>query len=393
MTLPIHPFPARMAPELALEALKAPTASLRLLDPMSGSGTALRHASSMGHKAYGRDLDPLAVLMAKVWTTPIKNDRLQRAYSECIAAALALDPYDIDLPWIDDDPETSDFVKYWFGEKQRNALRCISSVLMNPEDFASSEFGLSEINILKVSLSRIIVTKEQRASLARDTSHSRPHKVAESSDYDVFQGFKLSVQQVAKRLSALEINAPVLVDQGDARKLDFQDGYFDVILTSPPYLNAIDYMRGHKLALVWLGYRIGELRRIRSSSIGAEKAPDEGQIATEKIMAAFGDISTLPRRHIRMIERYAIDLRKSLGEAARVLKRGGQATYVVGDSCLKGTFVYNSEAVAAAGEQAGLTVTGKLVRELPQNRRYLPMKTDSALQNRMRTEAILTLRK
>jgi hypothetical protein len=33
-------------------------------------------------------------------------------------------------------------------------------------------------------------------------------------------------------------------------------------------------MRGHRLSLVWLGYRLADLRRIRSDSIGAERGPN-----------------------------------------------------------------------------------------------------------------------
>ena len=59
---PIHPFPARMAPGIALEALGESKASLRILDPMAGSGTVLAVARSKGHRAFGVDVDPLAVL-------------------------------------------------------------------------------------------------------------------------------------------------------------------------------------------------------------------------------------------------------------------------------------------------------------------------------------------
>lgn len=39
----------------------------------------------------------------------------------------------------------------------------------------------------------------------------------------------------------------------------------DLIVTSPPYANnAIDYMRAHKFALVWFGWKIDDLARIRS---------------------------------------------------------------------------------------------------------------------------------
>jgi tRNA G10 N-methylase Trm11 len=63
---PIHPFPARMAPGIALEALGQGDRPLRVLDPMVGSGTVLAVARAKGHRAYGVDLDPLAVLLSGV---------------------------------------------------------------------------------------------------------------------------------------------------------------------------------------------------------------------------------------------------------------------------------------------------------------------------------------
>src|SRR5438105_11441902 len=68
---PIHPFPARMAPGIALEALGDGKTPLRVLDPMAGSGTVLAVARSKGHRAIGVDLDPLAVLLAGVWTRTV----------------------------------------------------------------------------------------------------------------------------------------------------------------------------------------------------------------------------------------------------------------------------------------------------------------------------------
>ena len=68
---PIHPFPARMAPLIALDALGKNGTPLRVLDPMVGSGTVVAVAQASGHEALGFDTDPLAVLVARVWTTPI----------------------------------------------------------------------------------------------------------------------------------------------------------------------------------------------------------------------------------------------------------------------------------------------------------------------------------
>jgi tRNA G10 N-methylase Trm11 len=64
----VHPFPARMAPGIALEVVAQAKKPLRVLDPMMGSGTVLAIARSMGHQAVGVDIDPLLCLY-RVWTT------------------------------------------------------------------------------------------------------------------------------------------------------------------------------------------------------------------------------------------------------------------------------------------------------------------------------------
>ncbi len=91
---PIHPFPARMAPGIALEALGQNEGALRVLDPMAGSGTVLAVACSKGHEAIGIDIDPLAVLLTRVWTRPINANRIRsRAYETLLQAKKEFHPH------------------------------------------------------------------------------------------------------------------------------------------------------------------------------------------------------------------------------------------------------------------------------------------------------------
>ena len=129
---PVHPFPARMAPELAIRALRRLPEGSRVLDPMAGSGTVLRHAAALGHTAIGRDLDPLAVLMTRVWNTPFDADKLRRRMHAVKKRADALASA-VELPWIDQDEETRAFVDYWFAEKQQETLRRIALAEAGPD--------------------------------------------------------------------------------------------------------------------------------------------------------------------------------------------------------------------------------------------------------------------
>ena len=166
---PIHPFAARMAPEIAFEALKGLKKNSTVLDPMVGSGTVLRTVSEHGFKGIGFDIDPLAVLMSKAWTTPFNSEKIKSKAEELIDEVNSINLNSIYLPWIDDDPSTKTFINFWFGKKQANSLRKLSFAINNHKGPYN--------DLLKVAFSRLIITKTKGASLAADVSHSRPHKV------------------------------------------------------------------------------------------------------------------------------------------------------------------------------------------------------------------------
>jgi hypothetical protein len=391
----VHPFPARMAPELALNSLATLQANSIVLDPMAGSGTVLRQALSLGHTAIGFDMDPLAVLMSRVWTSKVDADLVKREMSALLTESEGVDLRTARLDW--HDQETAEFVRYWFGDSQRRTLTRLAVIMARRRRSLRSESRRAALDVLQVALSRIIVTKEQCASLARDTSHSRPHRVALTSDYEVNGGFRRSVTQLVARLvsnqKAEQKAGEVSVRLGDARAISLADGSVDAIMTSPPYLNAIDYMRGHRLSLVWLGYSLRELRSIRSNTIGAERSYEEQCSIAQEIAEAMCDLERLTSKHSKMVVRYAGDLERMMAQAVRVLRPGGTATYVLGNSCLKETFIRNSDGVAKAGVHAGLELITVAERELPASSRYLPMTETGSLSKRMRTETILTFRR
>jgi SAM-dependent methyltransferase len=387
----IHPFPARMASDLAVGRLATLTKDSVVLDPMVGSGTVVRHASDLGFKAIGFDVDPLAILITRAWTTPVDDSVVASLTRSIVDDVEALRASAALLPWIDEDKETADFVKYWFGSRQRSDLRKLAYVLHNKGKARIRAPTRAALNILQVALSRLIITKDRGASLARDVSHSRPHKVKEESDFQVLPEFERSVNQLRRTLLEFPPTTQADVSLGDARNLcRISNASIDAVVTSPPYLNAIDYMRGHRLALVWLGYSLSELRPIRADAIGAERAPDYPcHPLFDDICSAMCRSGQLTDRHKGMVSRYACDLYRLMSEIARVLKPEGSATLVVGNSCLKGSFIRNSSGVAKAAEMVGLRVHKSVQRKLPDRHRYLPL-TSGALNKRMRTETVLT---
>ncbi|MEX2297121.1 MAG: hypothetical protein WD715_06900 [Dongiaceae bacterium] len=389
---PIHPFPARMAPELAIKSLSRLDKGSTVLDPMMGSGTVVRHAAEQGHQAYGFDLDPLAVLISRVWSSQVDDALVNEAAEEVLEHAKSLQMRSISIPAIDDDHETKAFVDYWFAKQQRSQLRRIAFAIASyPRPYMRSS-RLRALDVLKVALSRIIITKDRGASLARDVSHSRPHRVMDDSEFDVFEAYSHSLEIVRKRLLEQPPVKDAAITLGDARSLSSQrTRSVDAVITSPPYLNAIDYMRGHRMSLVWLGYRLSDLRPIRSRSVGAERYIDDDSEDLDDIVCAMvGDVD-LDDRMEGMIQRYASDAFKIMCEISRVLSKNGHVTIVIGNSCLKSTFINNGCGYKRAGEAAGLVFKRQSTRVLPPNSRYLPIGEGSgqALEKRMRAEVVL----
>lgn len=389
----IHPFPARMAPDLALVALEDLAPGSTVLDPMMGSGTVIRQALEFGHSAVGYDLDPLAVLMSRAWTTEVDDAEIAIMLDDVLTAVEQQDAVVPPLKWQTDE-ETINFIDYWFHEAQRGDLARIAFVLNQLDGSNLPPHRRAALDIVKVGFSRIIITKEMGASLARDTSHSRPHRVATTSVYKVIPSFVKSVSQLRKRLQSDPPKGAAKVTRGDARRLDLADATIDAVITSPPYLNAIDYMRGHRMSLVWLGHSIPSLRTVRSSSIGAERAadPHERHAEMEIVAQAMRGTDLLSSRLEGVICRYALDLIDMTAEIARVLKPGGRATFVVGNSCIKGRFIDNAKGLETGAERAGMVTVERRERDLPAANRYLPVSGDS-LSKRMRTETVLVCRK
>jgi len=389
---PVHPFPARMAPSIVWDALPTTGSPLRILDPMSGSGTTLVCAKSRGHHAIGCDTDPLALLIARVWCADADpNEVKHRAGIVLERAKMLRDRFSSEESYPKStDNETRTFIDFWFDPANRRELSALATSI-------SRIRSQSVRTVLWCAFSRLIITKARGASLAMDISHSRPHRVYEVAPVQPFTVFLKAVEKVTNNCPFLGVNndAPTAeVHFGDARMLPIESTSVDMIITSPPYLNAIDYLRGHKLSLVWMGHSISEIRSLRAGNIGTE-VPKESlkSGAMQEAMKSMADLDLLDNRYLGMINRYVWDMSKVMEECARVLKSNGRALFVVGNSAIGGVFVKNSEAIIRLAGSSGLSLTSQSTRPIEANRRYLPppnsAKAGGKMQSRMREETIL----
>ena len=384
-----------MAPGIALHAMMGHSHQLRVLDPMVGSGTVLAMARARGHRGFGFDLDPLAVLISRVWTTANDPEQVRDATAEVLTNARDLLP-DIsedDAYPLDADDETRNFVNYWFDSQTRRQLTALSACI----DCASQNITR---DVLWCAYSRLIITKQAGASLARDLAHSRPHRYYSEAPLKPFEKFTASVARVLA--NSLSVNTAdrgpaATIHLGDARKLPLQSESIDLVLTSPPYLNAIDYLRCSKFSLVWMGENVSSLRKVRADSVGAEAARDSPADDSEvvRVLQALKLKPKLSPKNERILARYIDDMRGSIAEVGRVLVNNGKAVYVVGENTVRGTYIRNASVVSQLAALAGLTLIERRTRTLPANRRYMPppAAAASSMDARMRREVVMTFTK
>jgi hypothetical protein len=391
---PVHPFPARMAPGIALQAMAEDAEQLRVLDPMMGSGTVLAMARARGHRGVGFDLDPLAVLIAKVWTTANDPEEIRDTATEVLASAKDFyrEVCEEDAYPLHADDETREFISYWFDPQARRQLTALAACI----DCVMPD---TTRNALWCAYSRLIITKQAGASLARDLAHSRPHRFYTEAPLKPFEKFQASVERVLMNTISARSNergpAPN-IHRGDARNLPVKTGSVDLVLTSPPYLNAIDYLRCSKFSLVWMGENVAGLRQVRADSVGAEAAKGSGkdpEIA--RVMQAMRLTPKLAPQQERILCRYIDDMSAAISEVERVLTTNGKAVYVVGENTVRGTYIRNATVICELAETAGLHLTSRRNRTLPANRRYMPPPAADAgtMDARMRREVVLTFTK
>jgi DNA modification methylase len=385
-----------MAPGIALTAISSARRRLRVLDPMMGSGTVLAVARAKGHQAFGADLDPLAVLISRVWTTPVDRRVTLDAASNILAAAKrhfkglhAGGAYPSRAT-----EETRRFVRYWFDPYARRQLASLALKISRVKEEAIR-------NLFWCAFSCLIITKQAGASLAMDLSHSRPHKKFSTAPIKPFNRFlrmveRVLVSTIAKGQKSRGPKAAIY--EADARELPIRSSSIDLVLTSPPYLNAIDYMRCSKFSLVWMGHSVEKLRSLRGACVGTEIGADERQ-ASREIVAILNEVdykNNLDSRSRSILLHYILDMKNAMAEAARVLTKGGRAIYVVGENTLSGTYIRTSAILQAVGKQIGFKLIKRTSRILPANRRYLPPPrrlNGGAIDVRMRREVIVSFRK
>ena len=392
----LHAFAAKFPPQLPRVFIEGLTVKGEtVMDPMMGSGTAIVEAFLCGRRAVGFDIDPLALMICRVKTHPVDLLEATWAGKRVLSSAVKLLQRASRLePAMGErfSPASVEFINYWFGKQSQRELMALLLAIER------ERLTQPLVDFMKVVFSSIIITKSGGVSRAYDLAHTRPHLLEGKPYKDAIKLFEVRLNKSAALLSQLPSNGKhVEIQQHDCRRrLPLEEGSVQLIVTSPPYANAIDYMRAHKFALVWFGEDIDDLSTLRSTYIGSEKTgvsvtPD----LPESVCRVVERLEAIDSKKSRVLAKYFAEMRLALQEMFRVLEPGRCCIVVVGTSTMRGQTIKTHELLGDIGSEIGFEIEDIAERKLDRNRRMMPAafrrNHKSQIESRMHEEYIIGL--
>jgi DNA modification methylase len=386
-----------MPPELAtflIEHLTTP--GDLVLDPMAGSGTTAVAARRLGRTGLAFDLDPLAVILARVATATLDLEGARQARDRVLAHARVAAKKPTSRPSANSPAEEKEFLDYWFPKRSQRELFALAEAI-------SEERDRSIAALLWVVFSSLVVAKSAGASYALDLAHTRPHRDLDKKIVWPLEAWSARFERLAGGLAFRnpdDMRPAARVWLGDARTMAVRDGTIDLIVTSPPYMRsnreAIDYLRAHKFSLVWMGHDLTKLRQLRAVAIGTVRGLYSADGLPAPIESDLLRRISLPSRGAKM-RRYLSDLHAVLRETHRVLRPGALAVFALGPSVISLRRHDAAEVFQRLAEDVGLPLVAAATRRLSERSRSLPpprlVGNKNSLRKRMRSETLVALRK
>jgi DNA modification methylase len=395
LTHGFHKYPAKFFPELPRWAIgRYSDPGQTVLDPMAGSGTVNVECLLTGRHSIAVDVDPFARLLTRVKTTPILPaplgaaraailgalDEFEAAGEAAFPAALAAMP-------------AFPYRESWFRDYILAELGAIRRAI---GDACAGDQQTGDF--FRICLSSVV-----RAVSNADNNCTRT-VVRKRLNKRIVPGmalrlFRRVVEVNTGRMEAFAAVCPrgievAIPDEADARALPLPPGSADLAVTSPPYINAVDYPRTHQLEMYLLGLTPpGEpLAEAKRQHIGTEVVRAAhyqqrwayGLAALDELVA---DLYAVDKRRAYIVYRYFVDMERNFREVQRVVRPGGRYVVVVGNNLIRGREVPTYAHLMDVAERTGWGVETYFASEVIRHYIKVPRK------ERINTDWVLVLRR
>lgn len=313
----MSPYVGRIKPSFAHWLIKLfSDTNQTILDPFCGIGTIPLEGSLLGRRVIGIDLNPYAVAISKA-----KFDRRGLKNELEYLSNIKINLEDIDLS------KVSDKIKEYYHPKTLKEIIALRNLFLKDNRY-----------FLLGCLLAISHGHRQTQHLSIRTGYIIPYlpNPRPPKEYrEVIPRLIKKVIRMYKDDFPLEINGEIY--ETDSRNLPLKDSSVDVVITSPPYYDTLDYASYNFL-------RLGLLKLDRF------------------------DIEGLKNNLIQDKKTYLEDMHKVALEIKRVLKNDSFCVLVLGD-VNKGNLIINTaEEVEKIYKELGFKILGIVDDEIPKEK-------------------------
>ena len=388
----IHTYPAMFIPQVARRILETYSSEGdTICDIFCGSGTALVESKLLGRNAYGIDLNPLAILLARAKTTPIDQKKLTREYIATLDRVEKIRTARIKRPEFKN-------IDFWFKEGVIVKLARLKTAIreIRDEDIR---------NFLMVALSETARyssnTKTGEFKLVRIKSEK-----LEKHDPDVLAIFRRNVEKNIIGMSDFSRDARknwTKIIHGDSSKPNgIKANSIDCILTSPPYGDSrttVAYGQFSRLSAQWVDVfdDPNTASGLDNELLGGRATKNlSHKLSSEYLNDALDKIAIQDEVRAKDVLSFFIGLNDCLEQAHRMLRPRKYFCIVVGNRLVKQVRIPTDFIMAELGEKIGFTCEDIIVRNIPGKRMPIknsPTNVVGALEETMNQESILILRK
>lgn len=268
-TFGLYRYPAKFIPQVISYVLKNYSEpSYKVLDPFAGSGTVGLVSRMYGLDYELWDLNPmLKVIHSASIMNPIKNVDLNKIFKDIESSKKKFLPKWSNLNyWFPKQviPYLQKVWGFYYGLDNQNLKLLLTFPLLK----VTRKLSYNDSQRQKLSSSPIAREKvnnflkynwENKASLLLiDEIKKATNKVQEYKNLLLLAGNRRGIQKTVK--SGIDI-----IDI--SKKNYILDKNWDILITSPPYLQAQEYIRNSKLDLFWLGYSENEVKKLSQKEL------------------------------------------------------------------------------------------------------------------------------
>ncbi|MDO8495105.1 MAG: DNA methyltransferase [bacterium] len=361
-----HRYPAKFIPQIVRKLIEdyAPDTAQIVCDPFGGCGTTLVEAKLLGHPSIGFDINPVAKLITQTKTTAIKPRTLINHKQKF------LEHYDA-APQVSYQHHPR--ITYWFDEETVAELDKIYFAIKKIKNHNVRRFFLCSFSHNLKNCSRWLM-KSIKPTIDKDKIIPVPKQ---SFLRHLDSMIRKNEQFYSKLAESGRTNVTAKMYRRDSTKtFPIESGSIDLIVTSPPYVTSYEYADLHQLSLLWFGDDPKHFKKwhhfsngfidFRRNFIGtsskAEKTGDFNSTLGKQIVE---DLMQIERPLAVDVANYYLDMQKVFAETHRILKKGGKACVIIGNTSLRGVEILNAQVAAEQMHAAGFTKVDFIKREIP----------------------------